>query len=909
MSKSSDDLSSATAAYLKGLQDHKDSLFWLKRARRLAPDDPRIELEIARKELSQGSTGVERARETFSRLAERYDIAPAWIGLAISAQLQGEAGAAARAVSSLLKRHCIPDDTSFPSFASHIARTAGYDGYQGYTAKGDVLTHGTGRLLGVPPDISAINRVDGLAEWKSNGLSGWAVRPAWPDQPPKLIVTDATGKSLVISCGKTLPVDNASPFFPRYSFRVSAKKLESFFPPFSITGADGRHLLGSPIDPRPLLASPFPAASRGISPSLIPDEAPLILVMPVYRGLEETRAAVNSVLKAKHQSTRFIVVNDASPEPLLVKWLEALARKNKIELITHPENLGFCAAANAGLKAARGCDVLLLNSDILLPKNVIETMRQTAYADAATGTVTPLSNEATICSYPDPSGGNPMPDLGEAELISKLARKANGLSTVEIPTGIGFCFYIRHDCLTATGYFRQELFAQGYGEENDFCLRARHLGFKHVAATGAYVAHKGGVSFRSATIALGNRNLAILNRLYPGYRSMIMAHVAEDPTMPYRAAIDEARLSHAQQNRQSVLLISHAHGGGVAKQVGQVIAHLRAKRVTPLLLTTKFPRNAARSRYPWPSLLCTGEPKDYPNLVFTLPQDYSRLLKLLRRLKTTQVELHHMLGQHEVVRVIAADLGIPQDVITHDYSSFCPRVNLLTRPDKDAPPRYCGEPNIAGCVKCCQQNKDGVFEKRPVKKLLAHSQAEFSQARRVIVPSLDMARRLSRHFPGLMPDVTPWEDDNRPMVLRKPGRGSRRIAIIGGIGPSKGFDVLLGCAEDAQKRHLPLEFIIIGSSSDDRPLLKAGIKITGAYKPEEAQQIITDLSPDLAFLPSIWPETWAFVLSEAWMAGLYTVVFDLGAQAERVRATGRGAVLPLGLPPERINNALLGVMF
>jgi hypothetical protein len=60
-----------------------------------------------------------------------------------------------------------------------------------------------------------------------------------------------------------------------------------------------------------------------------------------------------------------------------------------------------------------------------------------------------------------------------------------------------------------------------------------------------------------------------------------------------------------------------------------------------------------------------------------------------------------------------------------------------------------------------------------------------------------------------------------------------------------------------------------------------------------------------AFLPSIWPETWCFALSEAWQAGLFTIAFDLGAQAARIRATGRGAVLPLGLPAARINDALL----
>ncbi len=102
---------------------------------------------------------------------------------------------------------------------------------------------------------------------------------------------------------------------------------------------------------------------------------------------------------------------------------------------------------------------------------------------------------------------------------------------------------------------------------------------------------------------------------------------------------------------------------------------------------------------------------------------------------------------------------------------------------------------------------------------------------------------------------------------------------------------------------------MIGSSADDRSLLEAGIKVTGAYKAEEAQQLIADMEPDLAFIPSICPETWCFVLSEAWLAGLYTIVFDLGAQAERVRATGRGAILPLGLSPERINNALLSITF
>jgi glycosyltransferase involved in cell wall biosynthesis len=58
-------------------------------------------------------------------------------------------------------------------------------------------------------------------------------------------------------------------------------------------------------------------------------------------------------------------------------------------------------------------------------------------------------------------------------------------------------------------------------------------------------------------------------------------------------------------------------------------------------------------------------------------------------------------------------------------------------------------------------------------------------------------------------------------------------------------------------------------------------------------------------LPSIFPETWCFTLAEAWRAGLQVAAFDIGAQAERIRETGRGLLLPLGLPPHAINKALV----
>lgn len=118
--------------------------------------------------------------------------------------------------------------------------------------------------------------------------------------------------------------------------------------------------------------------------------------------------------------------------------------------------------------------------------------------------------------------------------------------------------------------------------------------------------------------------------------------------------------------------------------------------------------------------------------------------------------------------------------------------------------------------------------------------------------------------------------------------------------------MLLSCAGDAASRGLPLEFIVIGTTIDDRALLATGrVFVTGGFEADKAADLIRRQQADVAWLPSICPETWCFALSDAWRSGLRTVVFDIGTQAERVRQTTWGFILPLGLPPKRINDMLL----
>ncbi len=154
------------------------------------------------------------------------------------------------------------------------------------------------------------------------------------------------------------------------------------------------------------------------------------------------------------------------------------------------------------------------------------------------------------------------------------------------------------------------------------------------------------------------------------------------------------------------------------------------------------------------------------------------------------------------------------------------------------------------------------------------------------------------HAPSLAP---------APPVAASPRAKTVRVGLIGAIGGHKGYQVLLECARDAAARRLPLEFVVIGYTEDDKPLLKTRkVSITGRYSDIEASHLLRRERPDIVFLPSVWPETWCYTLDYALAAGLPVVSFDLGAIAERLRAAGTGDLLPLNLSSRHINDRLLG---
>lgn len=270
--------------------------------------------------------------------------------------------------------------------------------------------------------------------------------------------------------------------------------------------------------------------------------APIDIVVPVYQGLTITRRCLESVFGHRQRRPHeIIVIDDASPEPELADYLGGLAEAGRLTLLRNPTNQGFVVTANRGLALHPERDVVLLNSDTEVNGDWLDRLARCAYAAATIGTVTPFSNNATICSYPRFCETNELPPGLSLAATDALFQRVNAGRWLEIPTAVGFCMYIRRDCLRAVGGFDEDTFGSGYGEENDFCMRAAKAGWRHALCADTYVYHIGGVSFGERQDQLRTQARAALTALHPDYDDRIEAFTRQDPARPLRVAVDWER--------------------------------------------------------------------------------------------------------------------------------------------------------------------------------------------------------------------------------------------------------------------------------------------------------------------------------------------------------------------------------
>ena len=266
--------------------------------------------------------------------------------------------------------------------------------------------------------------------------------------------------------------------------------------------------------------------------------AMITIIVPVFDDYESTKLCIDSLYQILPSlPNNIIVINDGSNNKKIIDYIKNENNNGKLKLITNDSNLGYARSINIALNCCVNSDVLLVNSDTILPPTAVEGLVNAAYSDKLIGTVTPLSNNGEFTSFPKPNEANPLPPVPEILHLADAAAAANGFRVVDLPNGIGFCLYIKEACLASVG-FLPELYSRGYFEDVEFCLRAAEKGFRNVCATGVFVGHAGSRSFKAEKRALVVRNRAIIEVRFPDYRSRCTAFLEVDPLMSARSAIE-----------------------------------------------------------------------------------------------------------------------------------------------------------------------------------------------------------------------------------------------------------------------------------------------------------------------------------------------------------------------------------
>ena len=682
---------------------------------------------------------------------------------------------------------------------------------------------------------------------------------------------------------------------PRTQFELPRRLLPDDAPwHLSLTTPMGRRW--SPDD-SPLL---WPRAARlhcrpqkTPSPTRIPRRAPCAILIPVYDGFDETLTCLAAVQRTRPAETRVIVIDDASPDPALSDALRRMAENQEIELICHPSNRGFAAAVNTGLEACPRHDVVLLNADTVVYADWLPRLQRTAYARASTGTVTPWSGDGSIVSYPaTPTVGG---SLSGEQLDALVAAECAG-EAAELPVGVGFCLYLRHDCHAAVGRFAAEVFGRGYGEETDYCVRARLAGFRSVLAADVYVEHLGGRSFGASRPTLYMRAQRLVELRHPGYSRSVTNYLRRNPLRELRRRLDAARLQQSRSPR--VLIVSLSLGGGVGRFVDARQHILTEAGATVVVLAPDGFDERHRMRLSSSALRLE-------DTVYDWRHEGAALLQLISDARFDRVELNHVL--HIPFDLIDSlyELGIPVDMQLHDYVYLCPQVTMMGRHH-----RFCGEAPVTECVRCVRSQGSALGDGLGAVAWRRRSTPWLRRARHVYAPSTDTAERYQRYLPGLAVTVVPHEPielrSRRPIPAPLEQRSRTRVALIGGIGDHKGYRVLLACAKEAAARNLPLEFVVIGYTHDDAALLRTErVFITGPYAESELLPLLQREAPQVLWMASVWPETWSYTLDAALATDLPIVAFDIGAVSRRLSQLKRGILLPLNTSVDSLCAALI----
>lgn len=511
-------------------------------------------------------------------------------------------------------------------------------------------------------------------------IQGWAVNLHDLQNPVRLLL-EANGHQIEMVANSPSAVLAAAGLpIAHGGVRI---KVPNAMAAVDVRFATGEALQGSPVYAMPAFSPPPVSATVG-------EKQPVDVLIPVFDGLEETLACIQSAIDARKSNRtphRLVVIEDMTPVAALRKALKVLAGKGKITLIQNPANLGFIRSMNRAMALSPRQDVVWLNADTRVHGNWLDRLREVAYSDTSIASVTPFTNNGELMSFPESRFSHPMPSALEQSRLDELARFANS-PPIEIETGCGFCLYIKRAAIDQVGYLDEVGLSRGYGEETDWCMRARARGWRHMGAPTVFVAHQGGVSFGEEKTLRVAHNNAILRRRYPDASARFDDFCLRDPIKPARQALQRARLGDvAAQIAQSPLSI-WPEVGLKQLQIGK-----EGTIDTPLSLTWRYQNSRT---------LVTLQARVKPllfRLEYELPAQTQQLVNDLARFAVDELIFQNLAGGPEWLCTLPARLDKPYRVVCRDdallrqasvesWATFAAQANSIHLPWQALQPRY-----------------------------------------------------------------------------------------------------------------------------------------------------------------------------------------------------------------------------
>jgi GT2 family glycosyltransferase len=246
------------------------------------------------------------------------------------------------------------------------------------------------------------------------------------------------------------------------------------------------------------------------------DNGRVVVVVPIYRSAGSAERAISSIAATTPPNTPIILVDDGSNDPevdaLLTPDSLRRYRNERIDVIRNGRNLGFPGAVNAAIRSAGESDVVVVNSDVVVPAGWLERLTQAAADLPRAATLSVLANNGTMLSIP--FRNDPRPDFPILSHADAVARSSAGLGPIEISNAVGHVLYLTGAAIRAVGPL-DERYSPGYGEEVDFSLRAAEAGFVNYLVPGVAVHHEGSGSFGAEREALIRRNARVVQERYP----------------------------------------------------------------------------------------------------------------------------------------------------------------------------------------------------------------------------------------------------------------------------------------------------------------------------------------------------------------------------------------------------------